>query len=61
MKAAFPYLEIGNLSLVAVSNAGRTRATSHPCERGAGFLQNRQGPASQILDAYARTNFRGGV
>jgi len=35
-----PFAEAyGNLSLRLVSKAGRTRATSHPCERGAGFLE----------------------
>jgi len=29
----------GNLSQPLVSNAVRTRATSHPCERGAGILE----------------------
>src|SRR5882762_2681926 len=29
----------GNLCLRPVSNAVRTRATSHPCERGAGLLE----------------------
>jgi hypothetical protein len=29
---------VGNLWGLAVSNGGRTRAPSHPCERGAGFL-----------------------
>src|SRR6266550_8435380 len=33
--AGFP----GNLCLRPVSNAVRTRATSHPCERGAGLLE----------------------
>ena len=30
----------GNLCPRLVSNVGRTRATSHPCERGAGLLEN---------------------
>jgi len=30
---------LGNLSPPLVSNAVRTRATSHPCERGAGLLE----------------------
>jgi len=35
-----PFAEAdGNLSLPLVSKAGRTRATSHPCERGAGLLE----------------------
>src|SRR6266702_4128028 len=34
----------GNLSLRPVSNAVRTRATSHPCERGAGFLEKLEQP-----------------
>src|SRR5579883_1752789 len=34
----------GNLAAAAVSNAMRTRATSHPCERGAGFLQSVEQP-----------------
>ncbi len=34
----------GNLAAAAVSNAMRTRATSHPCERGAGFLQSIEQP-----------------
>ena len=29
----------GNLSLPLVSKPERTRATSHPCERGAGLLE----------------------
>lgn len=29
----------GNLYQTLVSNAVRTRATSHPCERGAGLLE----------------------
>ena len=29
----------GNLCQRPVSNAVRTRATSHPCERGAGLLE----------------------
>jgi hypothetical protein len=33
-------LRDGNLCTRPVSNVGRTRATSHPCERGAGFLEN---------------------
>src|SRR5229473_3716713 len=37
------YPKIGNLPSVVVSNAGRARATSHPCERGAGLLQNQAG------------------
>src|SRR4029077_19885356 len=42
-RKAFPCTGAGNLPLVAVSNAGRTRATSHPCERGAGLLQKLAG------------------
>jgi hypothetical protein len=34
----------GNLCLRTVSNVGRTRATSHPCERGAGLLENLSNP-----------------
>src|SRR6267154_1649565 len=37
-KAAFPNGG-GNLSEGLVSNAVRTRATSHPCERGVGLLE----------------------
>src|SRR5712691_6816753 len=34
----------GNLPARPVSNAVRTRATSHPCERGADFLENQSNP-----------------
>src|SRR5215469_7731499 len=34
----------GNLFRPAVSNARRTRATSHPCERGAGLLEDKSNP-----------------
>jgi hypothetical protein len=55
-------LGIGNLRSGVVSNAGRTRATSHPCERGAGFLKKYPGAgAAKNLDAFARTILRGGV
>jgi len=32
-------IDHGNLCILSVSNAVRTRATSHPCERGAGLLE----------------------
>jgi hypothetical protein len=34
-----PQQGAGNLYSPLVSKAGRTRATSHPCERGAGLLE----------------------
>jgi hypothetical protein len=51
----------GNLSWGTVSNAGRTRATSHPCERGAGLLQKQAGTGVAILTLWLAVFFGGGV
>src|SRR5215467_4802024 len=39
-----PLKKVGNLFRPAVSNARRTRATSHPCERGADLLEDQSNP-----------------
>ena len=45
--------KIGNLSSMTVSKAGRTRATSHHCERGAGLPQKQAGSGVAKFSTHA--------
>jgi protein TonB len=46
------------LFFVTVSKTLRTRATSHPCERGAGPVKNQAGLAPQISSLFAQNLWR---
>src|SRR6267142_2011212 len=54
-------MQTGNLFRIAVSNPVRTRATSHPCERGAGLLQKFAGSGVAKFQASVRNVLCGGV